>query len=394
MKPLALVLATLAIANIAANEVMSYRFLLQLRGAGHDMNGTNEPDAISQKCRSAGSHNHLCIALYNHWSSLASATSGSGDKPPASALSLVNLLPRTANIPKDDITLLTHISASKFQNLLAQAEWWGGPVDVALYVQSESDILGFLQFLLDHPQQLEASTFHIYMANHLVHYPHNVLRNMVMENAASEYFLAMDADFVTTPQSHDSLLNLIRTNQNIRERLHSKWLYVLPAFEVLVPSGETHVTPNLVPRSKQEVAQLRDEKKLAAFHMGHYRRGHGPTNFKKWFSNSRDESYDIEYGLGFEPYVLGYRQGVPKYWTYFEGFGPDKVSWFMELDAAGYKFSVLRDYYVAHMNHPMVSQKAKHVGKKVNRPKWDEFQSYVNQFYGTEYAGRPGHWNR
>jgi len=383
MKRLALVLVTLAFANIAANEGTTSRFL-QLRGGGHD-NGINEPDAISQKCRSAGSHNQLCIALYNHWSSLAKATSGSGDKA-ASTLTLANLLPRTANIPNDDILLLAHISASKFQNLLVQAEWWGGPMDVALYVQSESDISCFLQFLLDHPQQLETTTFHIYMANHLVHYPHNVLRNMVMENAASEYFLAMDVDFVTTPQCHGSLLNLIRTNQNIRERLHSKWLYVLPAFEVVVPSGETHVTPNLMPRSKQEVAQLRDEKKLAAFHMGHYQRGHGPTNFVKWFSNRTDESYDIEYGLGFEPYVLGYRHGVPKYWTYFQGFGPDKVSWFTELDAAGYKFSVLRDYFVAHMNHPMVSQEAKNIGQKVNRPKWDEFQSYLNQFYGTAYA--------
>merc|ERR1712127_842484 len=44
--------------------------------------------------------------------------------------------------------------------------------------------------------------------------------------------------------------------------------------------------------------------------------------------------------------------GVPKLWSRFRGYGFNKLSWFLQLDRAGYKFAVLRDYFVTHIGHP------------------------------------------
>jgi hypothetical protein len=130
-----------------------------------------------------------------------------------------------------------------------------------------------------------------------------------MDQLQSDYFVALDADFVTNPNAHDSLLKLIQTSENVRQRLHSKYLFVLPAFEKFAMKKQTSPTEEMLPRTKEELIQMEKNNTLSIFHKRISYGGHASTNFDKWRINTTENFFDIEYGGGFEPYVLGYRHG-------------------------------------------------------------------------------------
>lgn len=61
--------------------------------------------------------------------------------------------------------------------------------------------------------------------------------------------------------------------------------------------------------------------------------GHAPTNYSRWFESS--QPYKITWQPNYEPYIAVSRELVPKYDERFFGFGWNKVSHIMELDAQG-----------------------------------------------------------
>ena len=108
---------------------------------------------------------------------------------------------------------------------------------------------------------------------------------------------------------------------------------------------------------------------------------HGPTNFPRYLKNETSVFYKIEYKNVYEPYVMGYRPGLPRYWEEFRGYGYNKFSWFFELHRACYEFGVLRDFFLVHMNHPMVERTQKHDQTEDNRDSWKRFKSYLSHRY-------------
>jgi hypothetical protein len=99
-----------------------------------------------------------------------------------------------------------------------------------MYIQNQDDIHRFTEFLRESETDLTTTTFHIVMEKTRLGYPHNVLRNLVLEHLKSDYFVAMDADFVTSPDAHGNLYSLIRNHEGLRARLQKKTIFVLPAF--------------------------------------------------------------------------------------------------------------------------------------------------------------------
>jgi hypothetical protein len=354
---------------------------ISLRGnVSHPESGNqnNDNHVQLQKNDQIGKRSSLENTLLTLWNHIPEPT----EEIPAQQLELTNFIPSKQRYPQDDVVMITHTSTNKYTNLLIQIQWWGGPTDVAIYINKEEDIQALAAFLESSRADLVSTTFHIVMEKTAFGYPHNILRNLVLEHLKSDYFVAMDADFVTSPNAHGNLHKLIKANRDgIRDQLQQKSIFVLPAFELLAPPGADSPTEDMIPRNRNHVLEQLNQKSLLPFHAKWH--GHTPTNYDQWVnmsSTSTQTSFPIKYEVFFEPYVLGYKHGMPRYWKNFRGFGYNKWSWFLEISKAGYEFFVLRDFWVAHLNHP-ISKESNTEARLANQPSYRKFEKYLNKFY-------------
>jgi hypothetical protein len=260
------------------------------------------------------------------------------------------------------------------------------------------DIDIFCDFYRQHKNDLGFVSFHIFIETTTSSddppplYPHNMLRNLALDHVASDYFLALDADFIPNADCFTHLQRMLQSDPTIQAQLVKKTLLVLPAFERFVKYDKEPL-----PNTKHELLPiLKEGTKIAPFHLRKYRHGHRPTNFTRWMEMEEQEdgadhkssnSYPIAYHAGFEPYVVGLRQSAPRYWPYFRGFGFNKVSWIMEARASGHSFAVLRDSFVVHLNHPQ-----KRIHNVIAAHAMIRFVDYLDEAYGKKRELNGGGW--
>jgi hypothetical protein len=309
---------------------------------------------------------------------------------------ITNLVPRK-RIPKkdfgeEDFSLATHATVGRLDRLLEEYRRWDGPVSAAVYVASEEDIDILLAFLFNKGRMLKDIAIHVLMEDlsfKSKQYPNNILRNIAMGQLETDFFVALDVDFVTSVGAHGQLRELMTTYPNFTEVLRTKTLFVLPAFESVTynetfvnETGHTVVEkrPKTLeaPDTKEEVIRQVKAGIVAPFHLKQFPPGHGPTRFPLYFANTTGPIYPITYHHRFEPYVLAYRRGLPKYWTGFRGYFFNKYSWFVETHSMGYEFAVLRDFFVFHVG---LSGGSSRIPAWKSR-EWQKFLHYRDQVHG------------
>lgn len=292
----------------------------------------------------------------------------------------------------DDVSLATHVSATKMDALLIQIKEWGGPVSVAIYAKTQ-EMLDDCQKVLKANVAILHKTTVVFVVEYediKLAYPFNVLRNVALRNVQSDFFLAMDVDFITSDNAYKDLVRLVRDNTyEIRTNLMKKTLYVLPAFQLFPKEGEEQATIDMMPHSKDEVLTMLEDDRIQPFHYKlrekekewqvRANRNHESTDFRRWLS-VQEPTYDIErLEDKFEPYVLVYKPGVPNYNGGFRGWGLNKVSWFRELWYAGYSYKALRDFYVVHLDHPPT--KVIETGPSNFEAVWDSMEQFLMNYY-------------
>ena len=352
----------------------------------------------------------LGASLRNLWQQLQN------DTPPGNTSKKVfaHLKPRDPS-PREsnDIVLVTHCSLFKLENFLVQLQYWNGPASLALYMnhlEGETTARGgdaidlFETFLRDHHETLRQTSIHLLMEytnsedGLPLPYPHNPLRNLAMDNSDSDYILALDVDFIPNPpDAYNKLLSTLHANNSslATEMRKNNRLMVLPAFEVYASPNKTVATPDQLPTSKEAMYNKVKSKRAESFRFHRYPLGHGPTNFARWAKpvarpNSKTDQFansayfPIIFRPGFEPYVLAYRPGIPRYWNGFRGFGQNKLSWFQELHRAGYLFGTLWDFYVVHLQHPSTFNWKE---RQMNVVKNKAFVKYLDEQYPLTKKG-------
>ena len=270
--------------------------------------------------------------------------------------SVTNAYHRSLYVDKEDITLVTHGSIEKFSQLSDQVSRWQGPVSFVVYLSNVADIKTFCFNMRNKvsPDVLKFVSFHVLLEKHggKLPYPNNVLRNIAQRNIESNYFLLMDVDFIPSPGMYQYLkMNL--ANDYFWNRLRNNTVFVLPAFERFAPSDDSFATLDMVPKTKDELKVLLQKEEAVTFHH-YFPPGHYPTNFSYWLQPNinKDFSFPVEYSKRFEPYVIAYKRGIPDFWDGFRGFGFNAATWFWELHLAGYRYEVLHDHFITHLNHP------------------------------------------
>lgn len=115
----------------------------------------------------------------------------------------------------------------------------------------------------------------------------------------------------------------------------------------IVPAFEIQKYDTKIPRTKGQLLSMW-QKKVRPFLSSVWTPGHSPTDFEKW-KNAVDP-YKVKWQPDFEPYVVVSSKVVP-YDERFMGFGWNKVSHIMELEAQDYTFIVLPDSFIVHKPH-------------------------------------------
>jgi hypothetical protein len=331
-----------------------------------------------------------------------------------------NVLRREPSSSPQDVVLVTQMGVSKFDILLTSLEIWGGPASVGIYMSSKQEIESFFTFVEKHSDALQNSSFHAVLekkpedvSNWM--YPHNFLRNAAMDSAEADYVLLLDVDFIPSPDSYRQLQNLFSESSRSGDKKDSlawnmqqkRFVFVFPAFELFPLSGETHARPNTLPKSKGQILQMLkpgSSPRLSTFRHD-YVMGHIPTNFPKWLglarkpvASNRNHTASYYYPIQvntekerkfWEPYVLGYRPAMPRYWEEFRGFGRNKLSFANELLVGGFQFAVLEDFWCVHLEHPVVPPAKKEYDEEINvKIYYERFQVYLRGRYGQDITGK------
>jgi glycosyltransferase involved in cell wall biosynthesis len=340
--------------------------------------------------------------LLEHWEKLEShALAMNSTKPQMKTL--VNFIHRQIELEDDDhivITMQASASPAKLDNVILNLRKWDGPGSIALYIQSSEDVDLISSWLSNHTiaWYLRASNVHVLMEKIVDFspypeaavqwtYPYNALRNLALENTGSNYFLLLDVDLIVTPDSHATIRRLMRKDPQIVDKMRRKrTLFVLPAFEVC-PGGinyapEKSATESDLPNSKRDLINMVEKNAAWVIYHDVTPKNQGSTKSEKWYNFTEAPYYSIDWELAYEPYVIGYLPGIPRFWTAIRGYGYDKVSWFHELHRAGYAMNVLRDLYVVHLCHPRTPIKVDWE-KWPNTRKFIEFDPFLMAKYGN-----------
>ncbi|KAH9488917.1 LARGE xylosyl- and glucuronyltransferase 1 [Bulinus truncatus] len=238
---------------------------------------------------------------------------------------------------EDDVTLVLQLSMDRLQMLEMICKHWEGPIAIALYM-SDAEAQQFLRYAMGSETIMSRKN----IGYHIVYregqfYPVNYLRNIAISQVRTPFMFLSDIDFLPMY----GLYEYLKKATSMTEMSAHKKALVVPAFE-------TQRYRLQFPKSKTELLSMLDMGTLFTFRYHVWPKGHEPTNFAKW--RTATTPYTVRWEQDFEPYVV-VRRDIPLYDQRFLGFGWNKVSHIMELDAQGYEFLVLPNAFIIHMPH-------------------------------------------
>jgi hypothetical protein len=253
----------------------------------------------------------------------------------------------------DEITLCTHLDTLRIQRLPPMAQDWRAPISVIVHLHPDESRLA-LDKILEDKDVKQFVDVHLLVDG--VDRQLNLWRNIARMLSRSRYILQVDGDFSPTRN--------IQKQRKLLSRLDSeKIMFVLPAFEFV--KNHTHLRN---PTTKQELLGMR--QKLQTFHYD-WPRAHSPSDYQKW--TTATEPYPVtQYNYHYEPYAVMLQTGPPWCDERFIGYGANKAACFYDAHLMNYKFIVLPNDFVVHVDHAYSIERG--IERKVNRRFYEVFR--------------------
>ena len=294
-------------------------------------------------------------------------------------------LPYTSDTkPKNtpDFTLVVQFSIDRLSSFEKLCENWAGPISAAIFATDhETSTLENFYKSSDILNKRTNIGYHVvFKTSHNDVYPINLLRNIALQQASTEFVFLLDVDFVPDPSLYSYLQSFFSNNPDT-----GKKAYVVPAFENLYY--------NLgFPQNKSQLIDLVKEGKVTTFHSYIWQEGHRATDFERWYKT--DLPYKVRWQRNFEPYLVLRKNLCPLYDKRFAGFGWNKVTHVMELDAMGFEFEVLPLNFVVHQPHQPSSYLERYRKEEHHRDciQWYKIQ-FVSYLVETYNVGDPNKYN-
>ncbi|CAH8501160.1 unnamed protein product [Heterobilharzia americana] len=242
---------------------------------------------------------------------------------------------------ENHVSLVSQLTFDRLHRLEELSMKWLGPISLALYLTDREATL-LVEFVTNSKilQNRTNIGYHIVYVDGKF-YPINTLRNIAIRYSITEFIFHIDIDFI--PQANmiqraetSILEHLIQNNksQNI--------CLVVPAFETF----KNHLS---LPETKENLLKSWEIGEILPFRHEIWSAGHMSTNYSHW--KSVNMNYEVQWSADYEPYVIISRYAV-NFDESFIGFGWNKASYIMALDALGYKFIVLANVFLIHLPHP------------------------------------------
>ncbi|XP_060532488.1 xylosyl- and glucuronyltransferase LARGE2s-like isoform X2 [Cylas formicarius] len=237
---------------------------------------------------------------------------------------------------ESDITLVSQLSFDRFYLVEEIASLWTGPISITLYV-SDKELAESMQLILDSKilqDRLNISYHAVFKEGDF--YPINILRNIGLKNVNTPSVFMVDIDFLPMKDLYESLKDNLKKHGDLNKKA-----FIVPSFELSTRKGA-------LPGSKLDLINAIDKKEAVPFLFNIWNSGQASTNYKRW----RDElhPYKVKWSTDYEPYIV-VRSDVTKYDERFFGFGWNRVTHIMELEAQGYEFIVLPNTFIVHKYH-------------------------------------------
>ncbi|KAG0198254.1 hypothetical protein BGX28_008284 [Mortierella sp. GBA30] len=284
-----------------------------------------------------------------------------------------------------DVSMIAQFSISRLDRFEHARRVWPGPISVVIFLATNSDIIKLKEYF-EKPGKLalyDSITLTIFKPDFSQgthnRYPINHLRNIGIQTASTDYIYVIDADFVPTSQLYATASTTIIS---LLERATTPTAYVVPCVAIKVEYNG---------RYPDSVKELQPLMKSGMAYITDPRAGHGPTSTSLFMHPpilGNSPAYEVCFESQWEPYYIVNRNSPhPYYDERFKNQGGDKQSHALLMNAIGFKFMVLRDHFMYHMDHP----KLKWTGDGLDQHKQKDFTYFADyvpalaRIFGSNY---------
>lgn len=316
------------------------------------------------------------------------------------------------------ITVAVQFSIDRLERFFRMGQSWGGHVSAAIfipYIEGSVEAEWCLAHLKDRNEKLmilqrtqkrtlftwdvgvmfareedvaTGNTVHSAKDLYDKLYPVNALRNLALDQVETDLVLLVDVDFwfssgavyAANGQSTTWKVPLCEIRNFAKKG--KGLLGVVPAFE----SARDHDPP----RDFQALVSDLSNGLVDRFYGNRYRI-YCPTNYGQWLQTNI--SYTIDYGKGFEPYVVAPTMLLPWFSEDFKGFYGDRELYLWTLAAKGWEFMVLPSHFIVHEWHAdSKSKNATRGNAQLYRFAMTIRHKYMKQVLRNDDARQPGKW--
>jgi len=252
-------------------------------------------------------------------------------------------------------TLISQCSGNHLHHFLNLSHAWDGPVSLAVFVESSHSLFAVVNYLLHVqlclPHALSKSSIQLVMplwsltdcctklqnvscsnfppAFHkhwagirnydgTEDYPNNLLRNVAIDAATSDYIFVVDIDMIPSSGLFSQFHKFIG-----KQPADRKVAFIVPVFEMKLESE--------VPADRDALLQMWDHGIIEPFYSKVCWKCHSYTNYDRWYNltlkyvKQINIAYMVEWHDPWEPFYI-VDQKAPKYDENFKNYGFNRIS--------------------------------------------------------------------
>jgi len=268
---------------------------------------------------------------------------------------IVKWLSKPGSVSPGDITLISQCSASHLHRFLDLRRAWDGPVSLAVFVESSNSLFVTVNYLLEVqlclPQVLSKISIQLVMplwssvdcctkllnvtcsnflpAFHkqwagtrnydgIENYPNNLLRNIAIDAAISDYIFVVDIDMIPSSGLFSQFREFIG-----KQSADKKIAFIVPVFEMKLESQ--------MPADRGALVQMWDHGIIEPFYSRVCLKCQSTTDYYKWrhlplkHMKQIHIAYMVEWHDPWEPFYIVDRK-APKYDEKFKNYGFNRIS--------------------------------------------------------------------